>query len=326
MTQIQKTKNIPHPLARQRLVPVLVFAMSLCVTCTMTNPASAQQVRAAKTQISNAASSKLASSRSIVLRSSTRDEAFTEPIETVNVAAGESGIVSEVLLKRGDVVTQGQLLAELDQTVLDAMLSVARAKANTNAKLKAMKVEFETKKKRYDKLVELKQSGAGSPEEVDKANADMEVARQNMVAIEEQTEQFRLEMNQIEAQIEQRKIRSPIDGVVTDVRRKAGEFISINDPHIVTLVQLETLRAVFYLPTARATKIHQGDEVDVMLTETDEVAKGIVEYVAPVTRAASGRVRVDILIDNTAGSYRSGVRCQIRHGSERTSMMSPNYK
>jgi RND family efflux transporter MFP subunit len=321
---------------------VTVVAMGLCVDFAFaqdasigksqtqgTTKASSRPLFPRRSVPAKAASTKIESPTtvsSIVLRSSSSDEAFAEPIDSINVACGESGIVGDVLVKLGDEVTEDQLLFELDKTVLGAMLSVAQSKADSKAQLKASQVELETKTIRYQKLVELKKDGAGSAEEVIKSKADMDVAQQNVVAIQEQTEQYRLEMKQIEAQIEQRRIRSPMNGVVVEVKRKIGEFISINDPHVVTVVQLDTLKAVFHLPTTRAAKINQGDAVDIVFTETNQVALGIIEYVSPVTKAASGRVRVEVLIDNQERKYRSGLRCQIRHGSERTSMMSPNYK
>ena len=41
--------------------------------------------------------------------------------------------------------------------------------------------------------------------------------------------------------------------------------------------------------------------------------KGMVEFVAPITMADSGRVRIDVLIENQDRAYRSGVRCRLVH-------------
>jgi hypothetical protein len=49
----------------------------------------------------------------------------------------------------------------------------------------------------------------------------------------------------------------------------------------------------------------------VLLTETNQTAIATVDYVSPVTNADSGRVRVDVLLNNPSQKYRSGVRCRI---------------
>jgi len=253
------------------------------------------------------------------------DEAFTEPIETIKIASAESGIIGEVKVKRGDVVEADGLLFELDMSVLEASKRLAQAKANSRARLKAAQVEFEAKTKRHSQLVELQKEGAGSHEEVEKAYADVEVSKQAVEAIIEENEQAALETKRIESQMELRRVRSPMKGIVIDIRKKAGEYVSSNDPHLATVVQLDTLRVVFYLPTARVVKIKQGDNAEILLTETKQHAKGLVEYVAPVTNADSGRVRVEVLIPNPNGEYRSGVRCRVLEVFAQHSMMqAPN--
>ena len=253
------------------------------------------------------------------------DEAFTEPIETIKIASAESGIVGKVKIKRGDVVSAEDLLFELDMSVLEASKRLASAKANSKARLKAAKVEFEAKTKRLKKLILLREDGAGSVQEVEKAKTDAEVSRQSVEAIIEENEQAALETKRIESQMELRRIRTPIRGIVIDIRKKEGEYVSSSDPHLATIVQLETLRVVFYLPTSRVSRIKQGDYAELLLTETKQHAKGLVEYVAPITNADSGRVRVEVLIPNEAGEYRSGVRCRVLDVFAQQSMLDePN--
>lgn len=250
------------------------------------------------------------------------DEAFTEPFQTVAVAASEQGTIALANANRGDVVRAGDLLFELDMTVLEASKRLSQAKANSRARLKAAEIEYEAKSRRYEQLVELLADDAGSPEEVVRAKTEAEIAKQNIEEIIEGNEQQALETKRIEAQIERRRVRSPIDGVVVDVKRKPGEYVSSADPQLATVVQLDVLRVVFYLPTQRAVSINEGDTAKLLLTETDQAAIGVVEYVAPITDADSGRVRVEVLIQNFESKYRSGVRCRILETSPRVSMMN----
>ena len=239
------------------------------------------------------------------------EEAFTEPIEKIQVAAAETGIVAKVYVKLGDTVQPGDLLYELDMSVLEASRRVAKSKADNRAKLKSAEIEYQTKLARYEKLVKLAQEGAGSPEEVARSKADAEVASQEIEALREQANQFRLEVEQYEAQMEQRRVRSPIHGQVIEIKKKVGEHVSSNDLHLVSVVQIDTLRAVFHLPTLQATKLEKGNKVQIAFPESNLQTIGIVEYVSPITRADSGRVRVDILIGNREREFRSGVRCYL---------------
>lgn len=249
------------------------------------------------------------------------DIAFTEPVEFIKVACGDTGIVGKVHVVRGARVKRSDLLLELDMSVLEASRQLAAAKARSSAKLNAAQVEFDQKKKRYEKLVQLLRENAGSPEEVDRAKADMQVANENIVGLREEKAQHQLELSTIETRIEGRRVRSPIEGDVVDVRRKQGEFVSHNDPHVATVVRLDQLRVVFHLPTSNARSLRQGKLVNVLLMESNQVAEATVEYVAPITSAESGRVRVDALIENADGRFRSGVPCQLMERSARHSQL-----
>ena len=132
-----------------------------------------------------------------------------------------------------------------------------------------------------------------------------------MQAILEEIDQYKLEMSQLDAQLERRRIRSPIRGVVVELLKKPGEHVSSSDPHVATVVQLETLRVIFHLPTSQAVKLRTGSQVGIILPETGQKAFANVEYISPITSADSGRVRVDVLIDNRKNRFRSGIRCQI---------------
>ncbi|MEM7457713.1 MAG: efflux RND transporter periplasmic adaptor subunit [Planctomycetota bacterium] len=237
------------------------------------------------------------------------NEAFTEPIERIYVSAAEPGILAEVHVNKGDIVTRDDLLMEMDMTVLEASQRVAEARAAEMARFRAAEVEFLSRKTRYEKLITLERDGAGSPEEVERARAEAEVAKQEMEAIREEAERYRLEVAQYEARMELRRIRSPIDGVIVELTSKPGEYVNATDTHVATVVRLDTLRAGFHIPTSRATRMKQGDTIDVLFRDSGERVTAEIEYVSPITQADSGRVEVDVLIDNSHGELRSGVRC-----------------
>jgi RND family efflux transporter MFP subunit len=235
-------------------------------------------------------------------------EAFTEPVHSIDASAADMGRVAEVKVTRGDCVRRGDVLIVLDSQVWEASRRVVEKKATRSAAIKALEVEYELKHNRYVQLRELLDDGAGSPEEMRRAEADAEVARLNVEAAREEQDLARLQLAEIEARIEQRLVRSPIDGIVTDVLKETGEHVS-TDSHVVTVVRLDRLRATFYLPTETAGSLSVGNNIPLEVSGSRHPAIGAIQYIAPVTEADSGRVRVDVLIDNVNLEFRSGVRC-----------------
>ena len=88
--------------------------------------------------------------------------------------------------------------------------------------------------------------------------ADLAVAEANVQAAREQHQLDGLECKKIEAMIERRTIRSPIDGYVLKIQKEEREFVSVNSASVATVVQLDPLRVVFSLPTAFAAKLERG--------------------------------------------------------------------
>ncbi len=237
-----------------------------------------------------------------------RIEGFTEPAQTIAVAAAENGIVQDVRVELGQAVKKGEVLGTLDDDVLKATLEIAQLKANSTAAIDAAKAELEIKQQKLTALNDINRNGGGSREEHSRAKADTELARAKLKSAEETLAADRLEVKRTEVQLQRRTIRSPIDGVITEIHREPGEFLSITEPKLFTVVRLDRLRAKFYVPAENSHRFSKGHRVK-LAGQTDEKSlTGEVEFVSPVTHAESGLVRVDVMLDNRDGRLRSGQR------------------
>jgi RND family efflux transporter MFP subunit len=208
---------------------------------------------------------------------------YTEPYRIITVSAAETGVIAEVLVEEGDAVKKGQILAKLDTATLNAELEIAKAEAKLQA----------TRKQRLD---ELAGANRAAPEEVEKARADFTIKE--------------AQVRKIEAMIETRLMRSPVDGIVTEIKRDPSEAVSAANPHVLTVVQIDKLTANLFLPPAKALQLKVGGEVALLLDEHEKVP-GKIEFVSPVTDAASGTVRVKFAIENAGSAHRSGARCAL---------------
>ena len=244
-------------------------------------------------------------------------ESFTEPVAIIDVAAGEPGRISVVLAKRGQRVQHGDLLMTVDNRILQARRAVAELRANVDSELQAAVVEHEMLVTRFQKLDELFSNGHGNQDEVYRAESGAKIAAFKVQSAKETQRVNQLLVAELDAEIESRHVRSPIDGIVTDVLRDVGEYVAANDPIVAQIVDTSQLRITFYVPTDLATTISKGDSASLLFVHSGRSANVIVEHVAEVTEADSGRVRVDTLLRNVSGSFRSGVRCRIAFESIR---------
>jgi RND family efflux transporter MFP subunit len=236
-------------------------------------------------------------------------DSFTEPYRTINVSSAEQGIITKMLVKEDDIVREGQLLATLDMDVLEAAKEIAKAGKDCLGRIKSATAAVELKKERYEKLQELQADGNAHPKEVSLAKAELEIAEAELLAAKEEQKIKELEYARIGAQLERRKITSPIDGIVTKVHKEVSEEIAATDPIVLTLVQCDRLKIVFPVAASEVGRFTVGQKVAVNFPGDTVVAKGSIEAVSRVTDPESGTVRVRVVIDNSQKRYRSGMAC-----------------
>ena len=208
---------------------------------------------------------------------------YIEPYQDVKMAFSETGVLTELPVQEGDAVKTGEILARLDYQVMEKDLEIARK-------------ELDLQSDKVDKLEVLAKDGRVSPEELKQAEADKEIDD--------------LKVDRAQAEIESRTLRSSMNGVVIEVKKQISESV---DPsvYVLRVVQLDKLLVNMYLDRATAARFHDGTAATLYLAESQEKIPATVDFVSPVTNAASNTVRVKFVIANPGGAYRSGVRCEL---------------
>ena len=194
--------------------------------------------------------------------------------EYLLLAPIEPGRISSVTVTRGQKVTKGAILAEMERD--DALIAVARAKAQLaqaraqldnllkgrrpeeidviKAKMqsaKAQQKQAELAFKRLDDLLRRKVASQAQYDQaltsLDLAKARVEEIRANLAvshlparkaqidAAKAQVDQAKTALDQVTWKFEQRTIRSPVNGVVNDIIRHRGEIAGPTAPAVSVL-------------------------------------------------------------------------------------------
>ena len=236
-------------------------------------------------------------------------EGFIEPYREIELAAGEPGVLSEILVDEGGHVAADQLLGQLDTSVLERTLEIAQQRSESLGALRVAEAELELRQKYLAPLSQLRERGNATQREIERAVADVKVAEGRVLMAHDELTLQRLECRRIEAQIKRRQIYSPIDGVVSEVYREVGESFMANDPRVMTIVELNRLRAKFAVEPGQAQRLSVGQQVSLEQNGGKTVDDAIVETISPVMDAKSATVEVTVAIDNADELISSGTRC-----------------
>ena len=236
-------------------------------------------------------------------------KSFTEPIEKSVAACPEVGIIAEAKVKEGDQVRVGDPLASINSNVLRESLAIAVARAESTARLDSATSQMELIKSQLAAVESLVLGGHTNKFEVEQKQSEYQVAYAEYRSAHDELKLARLEVKRIEAQINDRIISSPINGVVTELHKQLGENISNNEPEYATVVRVDELKVRFYLDseTCQATRV--GDPVAVLVGAQGLKRTAKVTYVSPIIDPDSGLGRLDILIDNHDLKLQSGIIC-----------------
>lgn len=238
-------------------------------------------------------------------------ECLIEPEQRVLLSAAVEGVVSEVLVDRGDRVEKGQVVARLESSLEEATLASAEARARAVGELEASMARLELENTRWRQAQQLYANQLISDLERDEAASDQLVAEADVRRSKENQEQARLELDRARAMVERRRIRSPIDGVVVRRMVSPGEYA--DPPQILELAQVDPLRVEVYAPVSLLGRFSIGMPGRVKLEEpigAELEAKVVV--VDPVVDAASGTFGVRLELPNPDRSIPAGVNCRVR--------------
>jgi len=209
--------------------------------------------------------------------------AFARPSREAELAFPQSGILAEIPVQEGEFVEQGALLAELNQELLNVDLEIAQEKV----RLLEMK---------FSQMERLNRENRLSPQEFERAKADLQIAR--------------LEEKRIQTQIAERKLKAPFSGVVTRIHLETAEQVPPSSTPVMTLVALDPMHIEFFVSADTAATMRKGKHLKVSAAE-NKVFEGEIILVSPLIDPASQTQRVRISVPNADGTLQSGMRCEL---------------
>jgi cobalt-zinc-cadmium efflux system membrane fusion protein len=224
------------------------------------------------------------------------------------------GIIDRVEVERGDRVAKGQVLVVLRAPVERATLSVASSRATSVAEQQAAVAAAKFNRERLTRAEDLFRQNFISQQALDQARSESELADQKLVQAREQRKVTREEREVAAAQLAQRVIRSPIDGVVAERYVSAGE--RVDDKPVLRIAKVDPLRVQLVVPVAMYTEVKPGGTANV-LPELPGAStmSAKVTMIDKVVDPASNTFRVHLALPNRDGALPAGLRCKAELGS-----------
>jgi len=269
---------------------------------------------------------------------------LVEAKRDTQLAFGTSGKIAQVLVKKGDLVTQGKVLASLDGSYYQSAMTAAAGQVQEAAarKRKTIKgadaeqiaqqrLEVESANQRYAKAIQdyqqgerLFAGGAISQSELDKLKLEKQQAEitaknekialddllkgadaEDVIAVDASLKQATSEVQRARQTLQDSQIIAPFTGTVVEVTQQAGE-LSGPSQSLIHLVDLSEIKVTIDVTNDQIDQYALGASVAVS-KEGQKKSNGKVTYISPVIDKETGKYRVEITVPNPDQSWRGGM-------------------
>jgi macrolide-specific efflux system membrane fusion protein len=203
----------------------------------------------------------------------------------VDVGAQVSGQLKALKVDLGDNVTAGQLLAEIDPTLLEHALKQAIAEERslkaqqsaTQARLTRAALAAERERQLWDR-------GATSRDALERADADWRVERANLDDLDARWERARIEVDKARANAGYTRIVAPMSGEVVAIVTREGQTVIAEQqaPVILKLADLNTMTVKAQVSEADILRVAAGQPVHfAVLGDPETRYEGTVRAIEP---------------------------------------------
>jgi len=237
-------------------------------------------------------------------------EAITKPSADLALTFVRPGRIAEVLVKEGDTIKPGQLLARQEDEAEVIELNGLKAQADDTTRVRAAAAQLASKKEDLKRYEWAAGEGAATQFEVEHARLEVVIGDLSLELAKFQHEQDKNKYEQTKAQVDRLRLLSPVAGKVEQVIKHTGESPNAQE-NVMRVVSIDPLWVDAPVPLALGMKLKIGDAAQVVFTTAGrEVLDGKVSFIAAVADAASGTITVRIEAANPKARP-AGERCTV---------------
>jgi len=207
-----------------------------------------------------------------------------------------TAVITALNVKAGDHVSKGQVLAQLDNSVLVQNIAQAQAQANLSNTL------YQRQKNLWDQKI-------GTEVQYLQAQTQLQTAQKQVASLRQQADMYR--------------IVSPISGTVDQMDLKLGQIASPGQAGI-RIVNADVLKVKADVPESYSSTVNQGDSVKILFPDVSDSLTTRVTFAAKVIDPTSRSFGIEVKLPHN-NEYRPNMTAvlKIADYSKRNAIVIP---
>ncbi len=196
----------------------------------------------------------------------------------------QEGLLLALPFHEGDRVQKGELLAQLDDTLLRAQLKKSTAQRR--------QAELDLKR-----LKRLQSKRVVAEEEISRAATALDVAR--------------AEEEELRIRLQQSHLLAPFDGIISERLAEPGDTLP-RFSHVLTLIDTQSLTTELQLSELVISALQVGDEVELTIDALgSQPLSGTIERIHPALDADSHQGTIEVRLNSTPHGAQPGQLCRV---------------
>lgn len=224
-----------------------------------------------------------------------------QPRDYVDVGTQVSGQLKKIHVDIGTEVVAGDLLAEIDPTVYRSRVDASRAQlASLKAQLAEQHARLKLAEQQYARQQALVREDATTLEQVQMAEAELQIGRAQIAALGAQIEQTESTLRGDEANLGYTKIYAPMAGTVVSLTARQGQTLNANQqaPIILRIADLSVMTVQAQVSEADVVRLTRGMQAYfTTLGNADKRWYGTLDRILPTPQVLNSVVLYDALFD-----------------------------
>ncbi|MFA9274668.1 MAG: efflux RND transporter periplasmic adaptor subunit [Candidatus Aquirickettsiella gammari] len=244
--------------------------------------------------------------------------------QQVQLSSEVIGKVSEVLVKEGDKIQQGQVLLRLDPTLIKAEVTQQRAIVRSaQVNIERAQLNVDRQQVNVDRSRRLAEAKFIDTSKYEDALHQFNVAKVDLHAARESMQQASASLDQALKRLDKTEVKAPISGTVTAVQIKIGETAvasatGMAGSSLMTIADVGSIMAEVNVDEADVAKVAVGQKVKVYPAAfDDQPVAGTVEEVSMAPKVALAGASqgksyvVKLRLAETTLGIRTGMTCRV---------------
>lgn len=222
-------------------------------------------------------------------------------------------IIEDILVETGDRISEGALIAILEDSTIKAQLEEATAAlAAAEAGVRQSEVNLEVLEMDVSRMEELYKAKAISKQQLDHTNAQYKAAIEAKKLADAQVERARAVLNQLQIAYNDHKIYAPMSGFVAARYAERGSLASASQP-IIRISQEDELKIICSVTEKDFPAVKKGMKAEITVDALPgRVFEGVVSLISPTIDPATRTAEIEIHIPNEKCELRSGMFARIK--------------